>query len=138
RAAADVDVDRTTHPAVVGDDGVLHLRTPTPVVGNSVKLAGGRIAQRVRGVRARQRAFEVAGADGVELVSQLVGITAAFDDRERAAGVADHVGVRREVEPGVYGPRARRFSEGARRGGVAHVAVAVPAGASALDADAVH
>ena len=51
----------------------------------------------VRGEAAGQRAAEVARADGVQLVGQLIGQRAGLDGGERAPGVGDDVGVGGEV-----------------------------------------
>ena len=62
-----------------------------------MQLAGVRVLVGVGGVAAAQGAAEVAGADGVELVGQLVRRGAGLDQGEGAAGVLEHVGVGGEV-----------------------------------------
>ena len=80
-----------------------------------MELTGGGIALGVGGVPARQGAVEVARADGVELVGELVGAEPALDDGERPPGVADDVGVGGEVEAGVHRARAGLPRPGRRR-----------------------
>src|SRR5205814_1230004 len=96
-----------------------------------------RVELRVRGVPTGQGAVEVARPDRVELVGHLVGPASALDDGERAAGLADHVGVGREVEPGVDGPGPVGLAQ--RVGYLARpdVPVAVPLRLAVADAQAV-
>ncbi len=102
RAAGRVDVDDLAHAPIDVDHRVLDLVAPTPVVRHCVQLARLGIALRVRGVPTGQRAVEVAHPDGAELAVELVRAGAGFDDRERAAGVADHVGIGGEVHAAVH------------------------------------
>ena len=98
------------------EDGHLDVVAPPEEIGHGVELAGQRVPLGVRRVAAVERAAEVAGADGLQLVGQLVGPRPGLDDGEGAAGVADDVGVGREVHAGVHGtgrgssPRARATS----------------------------
>ena len=73
-------------------------------------------------------AVEVARADGVELVGELIGAGPGLDDCEGSAGVADDVGVGREVEAGVQGAGARLLSQGSGHVARAHPPVAIPLG----------
>ncbi len=74
---------------------------PPEEVRHGMELARGWIAKRMSGVTARQRAVEVARADGVELEAQLVGARSRLDEGEGAPGMANDVGVRSEVEASV-------------------------------------
>ena len=68
-----------------------------------MQLAGGGVLVRVGGVAAGHGA-ELARADGVEVVGQLVRRRAGLDQREGAAGVLEHVGVGGEVVALRHGP----------------------------------
>ena len=95
--------------AVGADHRVLHRVAAVHAVGNRMQLTGIRVALRMRGVAAGQRAVEVARADGVEFVGELDVGDAGLDERERLAGMPDHVGVRADTgQPEVAGAAAAR------------------------------
>ena len=58
-----------------------------------MQLTGFRVMLGVRGVSTGQRSVEVAYADGVQLVGELVDRETAFHQRKGHACVSDHVGV---------------------------------------------
>ena len=89
------DPARRAHAGVGPDDADVDVVAPAPEVGHGVEVAGARVALGVRGVPTGQRAAEVARPDRLELVGQLVGQRTGLDDGERAARMADDVGVRR-------------------------------------------
>ena len=141
RAAVDLDVDAAPDPPGGVEHGVGHPVAAHPAVGHGVQLAGVRVAVRVRGVArsardARQGAPEVARADGVELVGQLVRRRPGLDQRQGPAGVPEHVGVGREVE--AAGGAAHRLAQRLGHAGRAHPAVAVPLRLPVAEPDAVH
>ena len=129
-------LERTLRPRV--DDRHLDVVAPSEEVGDGVELARQRVALGVRRVAALQRAAEVAGADRLELVGQLVRARARLHDGEGAARVADDVGVGGEVHAGVHRPRARLLAQRPRHLGRTHPAVAVPLGPAVAQADPVH
>src|SRR5918997_511142 len=80
-----------------------------PMRAESTNLAGVRVALRVCRVAAVHGAVEVAGADGVQVLGELVVGNPAFDQCESAAGVAEHVGVGPEqLQPSPDGGTAGR------------------------------
>ena len=105
-----------------------------------MQFAGARVAMRMSGIAAGQGSVEVAGADGVEFVGEFVVGHAAFDERQRLAGVGQHVGV------GAQGLHSgsqvacggRRLAERGAHTRAADPAVAVPAGLAVLQRYAVH
>ena len=108
-----VDVDQSGDLRLRAQHAVANLVAPPPEVRHRVQLSGGRVEVRdARAEAAAEGAVEVARADRVELVGQLVGVGARLDDRERAAGEADDVGVGREVEVAVGRARVGWLAQG--------------------------
>ena len=93
RRPRDLDVDRATGVAVRVDHRVLHGSTARKRVGHRVQFAGVRVAMRMSGIAAGEGPVEIARADGVEFVGELVVGDTAFDQGQRLAGVGQHVGV---------------------------------------------
>ena len=67
-----LDVDDLADKTTDVDHRVLHHVAPTPEIGHGVELARCRVAFGVGRIAAGQRAVEVARADSVELVGELV------------------------------------------------------------------
>ncbi len=86
----------------------------------------------------RQRAFEVTAPQRLELVAQLDRPTAGLDDRERLAGMADHVRVRREVHVAVDRATGVGHMQLGEHPACVHPAVAIPVGLAVREADAVN
>jgi hypothetical protein len=93
RAAGDLDVHCAARATVDADDRVLHTVAVAERVGHRVQFPGVGVTFGMRGVAAAQGGVEVTGADGVQVVGELVVGHPALDQRQRAAGVAEHVGV---------------------------------------------
>ena len=137
RTSRDLDVHGAAGASVDSDHGVLHGVLLAEAVGHRVKFPGLGVALGVRGVAAPQRAVEIADPDSVEFVGEFVGRDARLDERQRLAGVADHVGVRADRRHRV--PLIGHcLAERARRARPADEAVAVPLGAAVTQSDAVH
>ena len=136
--AAHRDAPRGAHPRRRVDDRHLDVVAPAEEVGDGVELAGQRVPLGVRRVAALESAAEVARADRLELVGQLVGPCAGLDDGEGASRVPDHIRVRREVHLGVHGAGPRRLPQRARHLGGPDPAIAVPLGPAVAQPDAVH
>ncbi len=132
----DRDVPDLRHRALGVEDDVLVV-VPAEEVGQRVQLAADRVEVGVGGEPAGQAAVEVAGADGVELVAQLVRQRPRLHGRERAPGQPDDVGVGREVHVAVHGPRPGGLAEPPGDRGAAHPPVAVPLGAPVAQPHAV-
>ena len=128
--------ERTTPSASTTRD--LDVVPPTEEVGHRVELARERIALGVGRVAATEGAAEITGAHRLQVVGQLVRERAGLHDGERAAGVADHVGIGSEVHAGVHRTGSRLFAEEARHLGRTDPAIAVPLGPPVAQPDAVH
>src|SRR3546814_13156416 len=90
---------------------------------------------RVRRISADQRAVERVVRDRVQLVAELDGLSARFDDREGAAGEADDIGVRRVVA--AFAPAWGSFlAEDFARPGAPPPAVAIPVRIAPFHAEA--
>ncbi len=126
------------HPRLRVHDRHLDVVAPAEEVGDGVELAGQRIPLRMRGVSTVERASEVTGPKGLELVAELVGTCTGLDDGERATGVPDDIGVGCEVHIGVHRAGPRLLSERARHLGRAHPAVAIPLRPPVAQPDPVH
>ncbi len=128
RAAGNFDVHRAARAPVNADDRVLHTVAATERVGHRVQFPGVRVTLGVRGVAAAQGGIKIAGTDGLQLVGELVVGDATFDQRQRAAGVAEHIGVgTQQLQPGSGGGAAPSgFAERPGNGWGADPAVAVP------------
>ena len=134
RRPGHLDVDHPAGPAVGADHAVLHLVPEPEAVRDGVQLTSARIPFRVGGVTAGQGAVEIARADRVEFLGQLPLRQPALDQRERAAGVPDHVRI--GADAGERGGVALPEPPGEVRG--ADPAVAVPLGAPVAQPDAVN
>ena len=132
------DAPAGAHPRLRVHDRHLDVVAPAEEIGDGVELPRQWVALRVRRVAAFQRAAEIAGADRLELVAQLVGACAGLHDGEGASRMADDVGVGREVHAGVHRPRAGLLAERTRHLGRAHPTVPVPLGAPVTQPDPVH
>ncbi len=134
RHAGNVDAAALGQRAVGGDAVIREARRvhAHPV---RVQFARARAAFRMRGERRGQAAAEVVRADRFELGGDLVR-KRRLDQREDAAGVRDHAGVRDgrgQVDRSVGTPIRCLAVEGPR----AHPAVAVPPRAAAVEANPV-
>jgi hypothetical protein len=73
-----------------------------------VQFTGHRIAVRMCGVATGQGSVEVADADGVEFLGELVVGDTGLDQGQGATGVAQHVGVGTDRDrPGAWVPSDR-------------------------------
>ena len=141
-----VHADRAAHGDAPGgaqfglrvQDRDLDVVAPAEEVGDGVELTRQRVPLGVCRVAAGERAAEVAGADGLELVAQLVRTRPGLDDGEGTAGVPDHVGVRCEVHAGVDRARPGLLAEGPRHLGGTDPAIAIPLGSPVTEPDPVH
>ena len=137
RAVVDRDVGGLADPAVGADDHVLDV-VPAPEVGDRVQVAGAPVQLRVRGVPAGERAAEVAGTHGVQVLGQLVRQWAGLDGGQQPPGVGEDVRVGGEVHPGVHGTAGPRLAQRLGDLGGAHPPVAVPLGPAVAQSDPVH
>ena len=137
RAVGDRDVGGAGDLSRRVDDDVLDV-VPGPEVGDGVQLAGGVVELGVRGEAAGQGPAEVARADGVQLIGQLVRQRPGLDGGQGAPAVGDDVGVGGEVHVLVH--RAARPLVVVLRGdGLgADPPVAVPLGLAVAQPHAVH
>ena len=128
-----------THAPVDTNYEILDLVAPAPVIRHHVHLAGGGVALGVSRKRERQGAVKVGNSHGVQVVRQLHGRRASFDDGIRAAGVPNDVGVRRKRRM-LGRPVARGWcaAENVAHFFGAYPTVAVPLGLAAIEAYAVH
>ena len=136
-AVPDRDRHVADHPARVRDDDVADDAPDVGVVGDRVVLAGLRIAMRVPGEGAAERAVERVVALLLQGLGQLDGEAPGLDQGEGAAADPDHVGVHGVVATAAR-PGRRRSAECRRRGARPDPAVAIPRRPAILEGEAVH
>ncbi len=107
----------------------------SPLVRRS---AGPPVRVGVGGETARQRAAEVARAEGGQLVGELIGQRAALHGGQGAPGVGDDAGVGGEVDPGVDRAVRPVLAQRLGDGLGADKAVAVPLGSALSQPDTMH
>jgi hypothetical protein len=102
-----------------------------------MQLTRGWVALRMRGVPAEERATEVRWPNGFQFVCQFVGPDPDLRDRERLTGVADDVGISREVDSTETRSAGPLFTEFVGHVGGSHPPVAVPVRSSVAQPKAV-
>ena len=120
-----------------GVDGEVGEVRPGVVVGDGVQFSGERVADRVRGEAGREGAVEVDPGQGFESGADLERERAAVPEGEGASGVPDQARVG-GVAQSAAGTGGGEFAERPGDPVAAQQAVAVPLGAAAAQAQAVH